>query len=644
VAGGLKNLDRAVIIGSRTFGKGSVQVLYDNDDGSALKLTIAQYLTPGDVSIQTVGITPDVVLDKVLVDKTKGIWLYRDYKGIREADLDAHLQSQYVHTGDKPFDIIKYLAPEPPKKMAKNLLRDDENTADEEDPDLLEAPDDDLTDDTFKEDYEIDFARDLVSQAHGWKRREVLASSKSFFEKKTAEEQAKVAAALKKLGVDWTAVPSGPAPSLQATVSTDLPLNSVAAGATITFKAQVTNKGDGAAGQVRAQLKGDDPLFDGREFVFGRIRPGESRTFLVPVKIPKDSLSRVDPLTLAVFDEEKGTKQVQSDGITVKLDGLARPEFAYSYQVIDDIKGNGDGLVQRGESVRLHVTVKNIGQGKSMETLAQLRNLSDEGLNIIKGRFNVDNLQPGESKSVDFTFDVLPDYKPNDFKVELAVYDAVLHEYVTDKLTFPIAQPQKTTAESGEVAVTGPTPILGSATKDAAKVAEALKGAVFKLTGMSNGFYRVELEPGRPAFIAQSAAQKSTAPSTVAKLAFTPSWQVSPPLLTTTPGAPLVAAATYHLSGIARDDRKVADVFIFVSNRTAKIDRRKVYYRSNRGSNTPMQMGFDANIPLWPGANVVTVVARENTQVQSEQTLVIGRAPERVVQASTAAAADPPKK
>ncbi len=50
VAGALKNLNRAVIIGRQTFGKGSVQVLYDFPDDSALKLTIAKYLTPGDVS------------------------------------------------------------------------------------------------------------------------------------------------------------------------------------------------------------------------------------------------------------------------------------------------------------------------------------------------------------------------------------------------------------------------------------------------------------------------------------------------------------------------------------------------------------------------------------------------------------------
>src|SRR6185369_4580116 len=54
VAGALKNHDRAVIVGEQTFGKGSVQVLYDFKDKSALKLTIAQYLTPGDISIQSV--------------------------------------------------------------------------------------------------------------------------------------------------------------------------------------------------------------------------------------------------------------------------------------------------------------------------------------------------------------------------------------------------------------------------------------------------------------------------------------------------------------------------------------------------------------------------------------------------------------
>ena len=69
VAGALKNHDRALIIGEQSFGKGSVQVLYKLQDKSALKLTVAQYLTPGDVSIQGVGIVPDIAISPMTVDK-----------------------------------------------------------------------------------------------------------------------------------------------------------------------------------------------------------------------------------------------------------------------------------------------------------------------------------------------------------------------------------------------------------------------------------------------------------------------------------------------------------------------------------------------------------------------------------------------
>src|SRR5205823_388596 len=106
-----------------------------------------------------------------------------------------------------------------------------------------------------------------------------------------------------------------------------------------------------------------------------------------------------------------------------KIDGIARPRFAYSYQLIDDVKGNGDGLAQRGETVRLHVTVKNVGEGRSYETMATLSNKSGEGVDVIKGRFNVDNLQPGDAKAVDFTFDVAGDYARDTVSLQMDVYD-----------------------------------------------------------------------------------------------------------------------------------------------------------------------------------------------------------------------------
>lgn len=62
VAGALQDLRRATIVGRKTFGKGSVQTIIDLDDGAALRLTTARYLTPSRRSIEAVGITPDVLV------------------------------------------------------------------------------------------------------------------------------------------------------------------------------------------------------------------------------------------------------------------------------------------------------------------------------------------------------------------------------------------------------------------------------------------------------------------------------------------------------------------------------------------------------------------------------------------------------
>ncbi len=68
VAGALAHYERAVIIGQRTFGKGTVQLPHDLSDGSQLRVTIARWLTPGRESISNVGITPDIEMEADITD------------------------------------------------------------------------------------------------------------------------------------------------------------------------------------------------------------------------------------------------------------------------------------------------------------------------------------------------------------------------------------------------------------------------------------------------------------------------------------------------------------------------------------------------------------------------------------------------
>ncbi len=91
VAGALQDNKRALILGSRSFGKGSVQTILPMSDGTALRLTTARYYTPSGKSIQLSGITPDIELAFVPPDKKND---KKALRYMREEDLDHHMLNE----------------------------------------------------------------------------------------------------------------------------------------------------------------------------------------------------------------------------------------------------------------------------------------------------------------------------------------------------------------------------------------------------------------------------------------------------------------------------------------------------------------------------------------------------------------------
>lgn len=89
LAGALQDNKRALIMGQRSFGKGSVQSVVKLGDGSGLKLTVARYYTPSGRSIQSEGIVPDVVVDNFSQEVLKKAKVKRRVK--REKDIKGHL-------------------------------------------------------------------------------------------------------------------------------------------------------------------------------------------------------------------------------------------------------------------------------------------------------------------------------------------------------------------------------------------------------------------------------------------------------------------------------------------------------------------------------------------------------------------------
>ncbi len=109
VSGALKDHKRAIIMGTQTFGKGSVQSVLPLGNGTAIKLTTARYYTPNGNSIQAKGITPDIVVEEATVNEAG-----KQAFSVHEADLENHLIND--KDSSKPGNApVKLEAPKPSK-------------------------------------------------------------------------------------------------------------------------------------------------------------------------------------------------------------------------------------------------------------------------------------------------------------------------------------------------------------------------------------------------------------------------------------------------------------------------------------------------------------------------------------------------
>jgi carboxyl-terminal processing protease len=119
VAGALQDHKRAVILGTTTFGKGSVQTILPLDDNSALRLTTARYYTPSGRSIQATGIVPDIVMDNVLMARV-GEGPKRS-QSLREANLPRHFENKKGGKEPEPASMDRDQEPETPENPSDEL-------------------------------------------------------------------------------------------------------------------------------------------------------------------------------------------------------------------------------------------------------------------------------------------------------------------------------------------------------------------------------------------------------------------------------------------------------------------------------------------------------------------------------------------
>jgi carboxyl-terminal processing protease len=623
VAGALKNQNRAVVLGRTTFGKGSVQLIFQEvtPENAALKLTIAQYLTPGDISIQGTGVTPDIELDPMTVD-VEEMDLFANEGDVRERDLQKTLVAGGRRVQDRPTYKLRYNLPE----EVRAEIRERGSSLD----------------DVFSVDAPIRIARSLVDKMGRGTRQKQLSQVATLVEELQANELTAVAKELSRLGIDWSAPPAGfeglDPRLLSASLSTDRKNDTVIAGEPMTLKVQVTNKGKEPIYRLRGITKSDSGYYDQKELIFGKIAPGETRHAEVPLgwcetegykpgsskpvpldakrvcRLPRDALARKDAVTVGFFAD--GSDAPESLTFRPTIESLPRPIFAYSYQLVDNRNANENGQIEKGEGGTVYLHVENVGEGPAYETQANLRNLTGDGVLLKAGRFDVSGMKPGESRDVAFTFDLLKTMQGKELELEVTVADRDLGVFTVEKIKVPIFSQQtarKIQALSESAKTDSELMVLDQPDASAEQIGQIQKGATLTVQGEFKDFYKFGLGEGRFAFAKKSELElgKKGAP-----FVFAPAISRAAPRLLVEAQTLATRGDSVSIDVISTDTTGgVQDAFIFVGS-------DKVFYTPNPTPNG-QEMKFTFDAPLKAGVNVITVVAREDEDIATRHRVVV---------------------
>ncbi len=441
VAGALKNNDRALIAGDTSFGKGSVQVLYELPDKSALKLTIGQYLTPGNMSIQSVGIVPDIRLVPMLASKDD-LNLYPKPWLRREESLGGHLVNQKAVRDQTPAYALRYLSQ---RYDIGDDDFDDDSVLTLEDVDKLikskpknKKPEDDP---------QVRLAHQMLKRiGNVHRRRDMIDKFVSSADSLQLEEDRALTEALKERGIDWTA---GPVPAdlqLELHVETDRPDNAMTAGEEMVIRATATNRGAQPAFRVVGLTESTLGRANDKEFVFGKIDPGQSVTRELRVKSNRAQASRVDPVTVKLFLDDGSPipkSELQKTAIEITTHAIEQPEFTIHYAIVDtdNGKGVGNGLLDDAEDVTVRLWVSNDGPGTAEKPLIYLKNKAPEII-LKNARAETEALPHGARVVRDFTFRTTQ-VSTADVQLELHVYDKASTHKLVETIAFKTARSEE---------------------------------------------------------------------------------------------------------------------------------------------------------------------------------------------------------
>lgn len=599
VAGALKNNKRALVVGKRSFGKGSVQKVFEFEDGAALKLTIAKYLTPGNISIQDSGITPDIFLQGSVITEDKVV--YNPLPEKREDGEEADLPI--------PEFTIKYI---------------DESLAPQEEDEEEVQPDESLTKAQKLEKLKNDFYVKLSSRMLLAKTREQMYATAADFSDAQLE---KIRTRIEDTGIDWSAGETKkPSVSVQTVPSKTV----FRAGEESFLKIKVTNSGPDPIYRLSAVTDCENRIYSDGELLFGKLLPGQSKSSRVKFSVPKWVTTREDSIKL-IFTSS-GNKTFTEENLLVKTMADRRPVYSHNHEVVDDgrfgSQGNGNGHAELEETIVLNIKLKNIGDGTSEKTVATLKNLSGNDVFLEKGRVELENFRSGETRLAPFRFRQSGEAGETEF--ELLVMDEDFREIKTQKIILPVSAQERPffpTSAKKTALFKDSSSILGGTFPAAPEVAVAKRNSMVKILGTSGRWIRVEGKNSLAGWVEEKAVRVARAsydaPSGEAsdedrtdgagqEISVLEETFEEPPFIMISDFPMSTEASKITVEGSVRDTDRIESVSVW-----KKDDKVKLFTPGK--NNVPLLFP----LTLEEGMNLFTIVAKDEKGMTSRRTLAI---------------------
>jgi carboxyl-terminal processing protease len=402
LSGCLQRNERAVVIGATTFGKGSVQTIKDLSDGSRFKLTIQEYQLPGGVSIQDLGVNPDVRLVRHTVREDGTVDIV-PFTGNREEDDEFALKNKVAYEHPATYELGWVAEFQSLNDLKKSGIASREFVPDQEATLVLDL----VAQATASEGFSA--AAELAAKQRGL-RTFMLERLKQPIAGASEQESQALAAAFTKRTASLVWGPGTKPLEGSLTVAFKGP-DTVIAGATTPVVFTASNTGSTPVGRLYGMVEADrfSPLWED-EVVFGQIDSKGSVEGVLNFSVPPRAFAGEERFVLNLLSDHGGTVHA-SVPVTLRIQAQPRPHLSYTW-VLEEPGGNGQ--LDPDEQATIALTVVNDGQGPSSRLDLRVFKDNDPFVQLGDKGGKVEPLQPGGKATIKVPLSVLKEVKQGD--------------------------------------------------------------------------------------------------------------------------------------------------------------------------------------------------------------------------------------